>query len=148
MTLSRRRLIQSTALAATTLTGASARAQPQKLNIYSHRVHRTVATLAGRIAPVVRQFPTRHRLCGRRDRCKGPQYEEPGQRAWNRHAVSSSMIATGRTSSPTRIVPPEITRAVMPPCPRVALYPPGPRFSSIREQGTHGPVPSRTASPI
>jgi multiple sugar transport system substrate-binding protein len=44
MTLSRRRLIQSTALAATALAGASARAQPQKLNIYSHRVHRTVAT--------------------------------------------------------------------------------------------------------
>lgn len=43
MTLSRRNLIRTTTLAAA-LAGTAARAQPQKLNIYSHRVHRTVAT--------------------------------------------------------------------------------------------------------
>ena len=38
------------------------------------------------------------------------------------------------------MVPPSSTFVVMPPCPRMALYPPGPRFSSIREQGWHCPV--------
>lgn len=43
MTLDRRTLIRGTALAAA-FAGSVARAQPQKLSIYAHRVHRTVAT--------------------------------------------------------------------------------------------------------
>jgi multiple sugar transport system substrate-binding protein len=43
MTLDRRTLIRGTALAAA-FAGSAARAQPQKLSIYAHRVHRTVAT--------------------------------------------------------------------------------------------------------
>jgi len=37
--------------------------------------------------------------------------------------------------SPIRIVPPHKIWAVNPPCPRIALYPPGPKLVSIREQG-------------
>ncbi|TQF81288.1 extracellular solute-binding protein [Elioraea sp. Yellowstone] len=43
MTLDRRTLIRGTALAAA-FAGSAARAQPHKLSIYAHRVHRTVAT--------------------------------------------------------------------------------------------------------
>lgn len=43
MTLDRRTLIRGTALAAA-FAGSATRAQPQKLSIYAHRVHRTVAT--------------------------------------------------------------------------------------------------------
>ena len=55
---------------------------------------------------------------------------------------------TARTSTPTRTAPGSITRAVIPPWPRTALKPPGPRFSSIREQGWHCPVHSSSTSPM
>lgn len=45
--------------------------------------------------------------------------------------------------------PPTRMRAFTPPCPRIALKPPGPNTASMREQGSHGPVTSSaTVSPM
>ena len=47
-----------------------------------------------------------------------------------------------------KALPARTTSAHQPPCPRIAVYPPGPSAASMREQGAQGPVIASRTGPI